>query len=164
MKNLAFLNKIGREGKLKTAEPSLEISLSYLQKSENCLKSASLLFENRLYENATAEAYYSMYNALLSLLFKIGIQSENHTASILLLKEFLDEPKLYDTLIFAKEERIDKQYYVTSQQTIKANYDSCKDMLRKAEDVLVQIKLVIDGMSNEKSIAIRKKLLQLLPL
>ena len=110
MKKMDFLTKLAKEGKLSLVDSSEEIKLSYLQKAENCLKSARILFQNQLYENSTSEAYYCMYNSLLALLFKIGIKSENHSASILILNKLFNEDKLYKIISFAKEERIDKQY------------------------------------------------------
>ena len=115
MKKQIFLNKLKKESKLELVEPSEEMVLSYLQKAENCIKSSKILFQNRLYENATSEAYYCMYNSLLALLFKTGIKSENHSASIIMLKELFRENALYKIISLAKEERIDKQYYVESQ-------------------------------------------------
>jgi uncharacterized protein (UPF0332 family) len=55
-------------------------------------------------------AYYSMYNSVQALLYVVGIKCQNHTASIILLKELfaLDNTEILD----AKKERIDKQYYV----------------------------------------------------
>lgn len=55
-------------------------------------------------------SYYSMYYAALALLHRTGVKSENHTATIVLLKELygIDNTPLMD----AKKERVDKQYYV----------------------------------------------------
>ena len=155
MKRADFLNKIKEEGKLKIVEPSEEMRISYLQKAENCLKSAKILFQNQLYENSTSEAYYCMYNSLLALLFKAGIKSENHSASIIILKSLFDEEALYQVISFAKEERIDKQYYVESYQTIKVTKESCNDLIIKSEDFLVKMKLVISRLSTEKINLIR---------
>ena len=84
MKELTFLKKLKRKGVIELVESSEEMKYSYLIKADNCLKSAKILFQSQLYENSTSEAYYGMYNSLLSLLFKIGIKSENHSASIIL--------------------------------------------------------------------------------
>lgn len=155
MKKQIFLNKLKKESKLELVEPSEEMVLSYLQKAENCIKSSKILFQNQLYENATTEAYYCMYNSLLALLFKTGIKSENHSASIIMLKELFRENVLYKIISFAKEERIDKQYYVESQQIVKVTKDSCNEMVLKAEDFLVKIKLLISQISNDKINTIR---------
>ena len=155
MKKADFLRKLRKERKLEIAEPSEEMKISYLQKAENCLKSARLLFQNQLYENSTSEAYYCMYNSLLALLFKTGIKSENHSASIIILKNLFNEEALYKIISFAKEERIDKQYYVESHQIIKVTKESCKNMVLKSEDFLVKMKLLISKLNNEKINSIR---------
>ena len=120
MKDIIFLIKIKHEGKLELLDASEEMGKSYLNKSESNLASAKILLENDKIWEAVSLAYYSVYNLLLSLLFKTGIKSENHSASIILLKEIFD---LDDNIIlFAKEERIKTQYYVdfniTKEQVI----------------------------------------------
>jgi uncharacterized protein (UPF0332 family) len=119
MKEINFLKKLRKTGKLELVESSEEMKLSYLTKSENCLKSSKILFQNKLYENSTSEAYYSIYNSLLALLFKIGIKSENHSASIILFEKLFNNKELAKIALWAKEERIDKQYYVETQQLLK---------------------------------------------
>jgi len=155
MKKANFLDKLKKEGKLELVEPSEEMKISYLQKAENCLKSAKLLFQNQLYENSTSEAYYCMYNSLLALLFKTGIKSENHSASIIILKKLFRADALYDIISLAKEERIDKQYYVESRQIVKATKESCNDMVIKSEDFLIKTKLLISQLNNQKIDLIR---------
>jgi uncharacterized protein (UPF0332 family) len=134
MKKINFLTKLQKEGKLKLAEPSEEIKEAYLVKSESNLISSKILFENNCFEESVSMAYYSMYNMLNALLFKIGIKCENHSGAIFLLKELfnLDNSKLS----FAKKERIDKQYYVdfnvTKDQvieTIKIAEESNKEIM-----------------------------------
>jgi len=91
MKKSSFLNRLKKEGKLTLVEPSEEICNSYLEKADNCLKSAKLLLQNNLYENSVSMSYYAMYNSLTSLFFKIGIKCENHSGSILIFKNYLTE-------------------------------------------------------------------------
>lgn len=162
MKRADFLSKMKREGKIELVELSEEIKSSYLHKSENCLKSAKILFENALYENSTSEAYYCMYNSVLALLFKVGIKSENHSASILILKDIFNEELLYKIISHAKEERIDKQYYVETQQVVKATKESCNEMIASAENFLLKTKLLISQLNKEKIDLIRKKFAGLL--
>jgi uncharacterized protein (UPF0332 family) len=150
MKDLIFLKSLKRKGIIELVEPSREMELSYLIKAENCLKSAKILFRNNLYENSTSEAYYCMYNSLLSLLFKMGIKSENHSASIILFDKIFEDEELVKIFLWAKEERIDKQYYVETQQITKVTKDSCNEMLLKAEKVLVKMKLKLSELNQEK--------------
>ncbi len=162
MKKLIFLKNLKQKRIIELVEPSDEMKLSYLTKAENCLKSAKILFQSQLYENSISEAYYCMYNSLLSLLFKIGVKSENHSASITLFDILFKEKNLVKIISLAKEERIDKQYYVETQQIIKINKESCNEMILKAEDFLVKMKFLISELSNEKINSVRNSFNQIL--
>lgn len=155
MKKVNFLNKLRKKGKLKLIEPSEEIKESYIGKADNCLRSAKILLQNDLYENSVAEAYYAMYNCLLALLYNVGIKSENHSASIILLKRLFNEKNLFGLISSAKEERIDKQYYVESEQKYKVTRDSSSSMISKTEDFMVKTKLLIDKTNNDDIIRLR---------
>jgi len=162
MKEIIFLKKLRKTRKLELVEPSDEMKSSYLLKAENCLKSSKILYQNQLYENSTSEAYYCIYNSLLSLLFKIGIKSENHSASIILFEKLFDNKELTKIAFWAKEERIDKQYYVETRQVIKLIKESCNEMIIKAEDFLLKLKILINELSNEKISQVRKSFEELL--
>lgn len=162
MKEIIFLKKLKKTRKLELVESSEEMKLSYLTKSQNCLKSARILFQNELYENSTSEAYYCIYNSLLALLFKVGIKSENHSASIILFEKLFDNKDLAKIALWAKEERIDKQYYVETEQIIKATKESCNEMIMKAEDFLLKMKVIINELGNESIRNMRKSFEELL--
>ncbi len=113
----SFIKTLEKEGKIKITEPSDDVAKSYLEKSEKSLLSAKTLIKIQNYDDAVALTYFSMYNAALALLYKCGIKSENHTATIILLKELfgLDNKSIQN----AKKERVDKQYYVDFKATEK---------------------------------------------
>jgi len=110
MKKINFLKKLCKEDKLKCVEPSEEIKNSYIEKSESNLISARILLENNRLEESVSLAYYSMYHILTALFFAVGIKCENHTGSIILLKDIFNMDN--SEISFAKSERIDKQYYI----------------------------------------------------
>jgi len=126
MENKIFLKKLFNQGKLKIVDSSEEIKDSYIEKSGSNLTSAKILLENDLLEESITLTYYSMYNSVIALMFKCGIKCENHSASIILLKEIfeIDNSKLF----YAKKERIDKQYYtdfdIKKQEVIDAIRDA----------------------------------------
>ena len=110
MKKINFLSRLHRESKLRLVSPSETIKDSYVAKSESNLESAKILLENERFEESVSLAYYSMYNMLTAILFQVGIKCENHTASIILLNALFGIDN--KSISFAKDERIDKQYYV----------------------------------------------------
>lgn len=156
MKKPNFLNKLKEEGKLELVEPSDEVCGSYLEKADNCLKSAKLLYQNNLFENSVSMSYYTMYNSVIALLFKTGIKCENHAGSILAFRNLFGRDDLFKIISLAKEERIDKQYYVTSKQNFLGK-ESAQDMLANAETFIIQIKLIIQNLKNEDIEIIREK-------
>ena len=151
-----FLNKLKQEEKLTLIEPTEEVCKSYSKKSANCSQSAKLLLQNNLYENSISMSYYSMYNFLLALLFKVGVKCENHTGSILLLQLLFEEQALYRIISDAKKERIDKQYYVTTEKD-ELTKDIAEELFYRAEDFVLKIKLVIQQLNNETIEHLRKK-------
>ena len=127
MKKIAFLVKLREESKIELIEPSEEIKEAYIKKSESNLSSAKILLENEKLEESIGLIYYSMYNLLTALLFRTGIKSENHSASIILLKELFNQDN--EDISKAKTERIDKQYYID----FSISKDEVEETLGRAE-------------------------------
>jgi len=151
MKKKDFLIKLKKEGKIGLVESSEEIKNSYLEKSESNLVSAKILLENNKLEESVALVYYSMYNSLIALLFKIGIKSENHAVSITLLKEIFGLSN--SDIAFAKKERVDKQYYVDFEVT----KEQVEEAIRKAEIFNSKIIDFISKLTNDSIKLYRKK-------
>jgi len=157
MKKNKFLSKLKKEEKLELIEPTEEVCESYLEKSDNCLFSAKLLLKNDLYENSIGMSYYAMYNSLIALLFKTGIKCENHAGSILLLKLLFGKNDLFKLISDAKEERIDKQYYVTTEKDDITKEDT-QELLTNTEKFVIQTKLIIKNLNNDFIEGVRERL------
>lgn len=153
MKKQNFLNKLKQENKLELVEPSEEIKESYLEKSATSLKASQILVESKLLEESVSMSYYAMYHSLVALMFKCGIKCENHTGNILLLKELFNENELYEMISDAKEERIDKQYYVDFEIT----KEDTEKMIEKSQEFVTKIKLIIEKLTHEEVEEIRTK-------
>ena len=143
MKKMDFLIKLKKDEKLELVEQSEEIKQSYIEKSESNLISAKILLENNRLEESVGLAYYSMYHSLTALLFKVGIKSENHAASIILLKEIFKVDN--SDIAFAKRERVDKQYYINFEIT----KEQVKDAIKKSEIFNSKILDFISKLTNE---------------
>lgn len=139
MKNSNFLIKLKKENNLKLVEPSEEISKSYLSKSDKCIKVAELAYNAKIYENAVSEAYYSIYNLVLSLFFKCGIKCENHSAAVILIKNLFKLNELYNIFSEFKKDRIDNQYYVPVSGNEPVNKEKCAERIKTAKEFNVRI-------------------------
>ena len=147
--------KLKKEEKLELVEPSEEICKSYLEKSDNSLKSAKILLANRLIENSVGMSYYAMYNSLTALLFKTGVKCENHSGLILLLKFLFGKIDLFNIISEAKKERIDKQYYMTDKDEITK--DAAEQLLKDAEDFVLELKTIVKSISSGEISNFREK-------
>src|SRR3989338_7606937 len=152
MKKAGFLIGLHKDGKLQIVEPSEELKEAYIQKSSASLKSAEILLQNLLLENSVPMAYYSMYNMVMALFFKTGIKCENHSGSIILLKELfmVDNSKIE----FAKKERVDKQYYID----FKISRKEVENLILIAKGFNSTLYDFIDRMTNKDVNAFREKL------
>lgn len=152
----SFIKTLKSEGKVKIVEPSDEVSESYLEKSEKSLISAKTLLKIENFDDAVALTYFSMYNAALALLYKCGVKSENHTATIIMLKEIfgIDNRDIMN----AKKERIDKQYYID----FKATEKDVRTGIRMAEEFNTTIRDKIVKMKKTEIQNCHEKIKQLL--
>lgn len=112
-----FIKKILKQGKIKLITPNDNIANEFIKKSDNSIISSKALYDINQFDDSTTLTYYSMYNSALALLYGCGIKSQNHTATIFLLKDLFEIDN--DAILAAKKERIDKQYYIKSKATKK---------------------------------------------
>ena len=97
-------------------------------------------------------SYYAMYNKVLSLFFLSGIRCENHRLSILILKKFFN----FDTknLEFAKNQRINKQYYAKT----KVTPEETKKLIDIAEDFIEELDYFTERLTEKDIDNIRNKI------
>lgn len=156
MKKQGFFIKLHQEGKLQLVEPSQEITASYLKKSDSHIESAKLLLNNDRLEEGVSLTYYSMYYSVLALFFRAGIKCENHSASIILLKELFNIDNMI--ISYAKKERIDKQYYVD----FSIAKEEVEELIVSAEIFNSRILDFIEKINNEMIDKFRSNMEQLL--
>ena len=144
MIKISFLVKLAKEKKLFAVEPSKEICDAYIQRSNESLSSAKVLIKIGNLKDGVGLAYYSMYHILLAVLFRIGIKSETHASSIILLKVVFG----IDNAIIskAKSERVDKQYYVDFSIT----FEEANKSIKIAEEFITELNNLIAKLNEEK--------------
>lgn len=156
MKKINFLNKLKVEESLKLIDTSDEISKSYLIKSDKCIQVAKLAFEAGIYENAVSEAYYSIYNTVMSLFFKCGIKCENHSASVILIKDLFHLDELHAIFSEYKKDRIDNQYYLPVIGTEPINKEKCNERIATAQRFNMNLRAYTGKLTLQDITKIRK--------
>lgn len=132
---------------IKLVKPNENLCNAYLKKSNNALKSMYLNMGSKLYEWAVESAYYARYYSIYALLQKIGIKSEIHDCSIMLIKYLFQNKislKLTEELEKAKEQRIDLVYYTDKnipEKEIEDNTNSVSNFLLEIEKIISELQL-----------------------
>lgn len=123
------------------------MSDKFLQKAEEKLRAARVLFENKLYEDAVSRAYYSMYFATKAAFSAKNIDVKTHRA--LLAKfglEFVNEGLIDEyygkALRMAKETREEADYGVMR----KISKEEAGSIVADSERFLEKINLLIERM------------------
>ena len=147
MKNSNFLIKLKKNESLKLVEPSDEISKSYLIKSDKCLQVAKLAYGAGIYENAVAEAYYSLYNTVMSLFFMCGIKCENHSGAVILIKSLFHLEKQHDVFSEFKKDRIDNQYYIPILDSEPINKEKCDERINTAQKFNLELRTYMGNLT-----------------
>jgi len=110
MVSLGWYIKVKRG--IRLIEPSDNKAADYMQRAEDDLKT----MEKTEGYWQIISAYYSCYDALYSLLMKIGIKSEIHDCTISLMELLEFEKEEIELMKKLKDDRIDAQYYLKNVQ------------------------------------------------
>jgi len=139
-------------------EPNDNLAAAYLKKAEDAMDAMHSVASS---DWKISTAYYSLYFSLYSVLTKIGIKSENHTCTIVLMQHLLegfftsDECEMVEK---ARQARVETQYYVTSDAPAIVSDALAKQVPR----FLVKCSGIVDGLTEKEVQALRKTFTKLL--
>ena len=150
MKNARFLIKLKKEGKINLIAPSEEVKESYLKDSESYFISSKMLFKEIRLKESTQLIYFSVYYSILALLFRTGIKSENHLASIILLKEIFSLDNSF--VLILQKKRVGTYYPDFNLQK-----QELVQLIQKAEDFNINLLDFISKLTNEEIKSYRNK-------
>ncbi len=156
MKKHINLKKLKKLKVIMLVEESETLCKSYLEKSKDGLNSSKILLDNKQFSYSIVLSYFSMYNSLLALLFRCGIKSENHNASIYFL------PRIFgiedDEIKIGKKKRKSQQYYTASSASTK----DAVEMIRATEKFNGEIFDFIERLNSGKINEYRMKFEELI--
>ena len=127
-------------------EPNEDLAKAYMKKAISALNTMTAALKIRETDWIAATAYYARYFALYSLLMKIGVKSEIHDCTIRMGRYLSENGILNKNLIEdiekAKQTRVDMQYYVArefSVREIKNNAESARKFVLDVEKETVNL-------------------------
>jgi len=154
---------------LKIVHPNENLSLGHIKKADHNLVVMTDLSELKHEDWVVIAAYYSMYQASLSLLLKIGLSSKEHAATVAVLEYFFGEnigKKLLEKFNSLKEKKdlletltIQEKYidYLwdikgareSVQYGVDIGYKENEKIVNHAREFVSKIKLVLEELNEE---------------
>jgi len=83
---------LDKETRMRRIAPSQKLSEEHINKAKHNLRAADYNIKGGFSDWGVSQSYYSMYHALLAVLFKLGYESKNHECTINAV-EYLIEKK-----------------------------------------------------------------------
>ncbi|GAB7015781.1 HEPN domain-containing protein [Methanogenium cariaci] len=148
----------GIKNGIKLVEPNDNLASAYQIKAEEALEAMHSVSS---FDWKISTGYYSLYFSLYSLLMKIGIKSENHSCTIEIMRNLLNEyftPDECDLLDTARRARVETQYYVTT--TVSEEFSAT--LSKRVPRFLVTCKSVVNGLDEKQVQELRKTLMILI--
>ena len=109
-----------------------------------------MLFKEIRLKESTQLIYFSVYYSILALLFRTGIKSENHLASIILLKEIFSLDNSF--VLILQKKRVGTYYPDFNLQK-----QEFVQLIQKAEDFNINLLDFISKLTNEEIKSYRNK-------
>ena len=138
---------------IRKIKPNLEESENQIKKSDSDLNTMQFLYKGNRTDWVASTAFYSMYHALLAILYKIGYESRNQECTIIAIEKFMREKKinleqeyidmvrnLQEGVEDAKSTREDMQY---GSKTFMED-DRCKSLMENAKKFVARIREVLE--------------------
>jgi len=119
---------------IRLVEPNDSISNEYLKEAFSDFE----MVEKSNLKWKTVTAYYSCYNAVYSILMKIGIKSEIHDCTIALMEVIGFEEEEISFLNFLKKERVGVQYYL-NDSSLEIDKEKVLGFLNKCKEILIDL-------------------------
>jgi uncharacterized protein (UPF0332 family) len=140
---------------IRITEPNQNLTKAYLKKAISALNTMTATLQIKEADWTATTAYYARYFALYALLMKIGIKSEIHECTINLAQILANHKILHQNIVNeiteAKQERIDTQYYVTTEQNLK----EIRKNAEKARKFVLEIEQSIENITPKQINTIR---------
>lgn len=134
-----------RETRMKKIEPNDKLSHEHINKAKHNLLAADYNIKGGFSDWGVSQSYYSMYHALLGVLFKLGYESKNHECTINAVEYLIEEGKINLDLR-------DIAFIRTTEQMTSKDAKSLREEFQYGTETAVNEKLLNELLENAKSV------------
>ena len=132
-----------RETRMKKIKPNDKLSEEHINKAKHNLHAADYNIKGGFSDWGVSQAYYSMYHALLGILFKLGYESKNHECTINAVEYLIEQGKI-------NLELKDITFVRTTEQMTSKDAKSLREEFQYGTETIVNEKLLKELLENAK--------------
>lgn len=136
---------LAREKRMKKIKPNDKLSQEHINKAKHNLRAADYNIKGGFSDWGVSQFYYSMYHALLAILFKFGYESKNHECTINAVGYLIEEGKINLDLK-------DIAFIRTTEQMTTKDAKSFREEFQYGTETAVNEKLLKELFENAKGI------------
>ena len=136
---------LARETRMKKIKPNDKLSGEHINKAKHNLRAADYNIEGGFSDWGVSQSYYSMYHALLAVLFKLGYESKNHECTINAVEYMIEEGKINLDLK-------DIAFIRTTEQMTTKDAKSLREEFQYGTETTVNEKLLKELLGNAKRV------------
>src|SRR3990167_9531721 len=133
-----------RETRMKKIKPNDKLSLEHINKAKHNLRAADYNIKGGFSDWGVSQSYYSMYHALLAVLFKLGYESKNHECTINAVEYLIEQREI-------KLDMKDIAFIRTTEQMTPKDAKSLREEFQYGTQTTVNEKLLNELLENAKN-------------
>ena len=136
---------LAKETRMKKIKPDYRRSQEHINKAKHNLRAADYNIKGGFSDWGVSQAYYSMYHALLAVLFRLGYESKNHECTINAIECLIEEKKINLNLK-------DIAFIRTTEQMTSKDAKSLREEFQYGTKTSVNERLLKELLDNAKTI------------
>lgn len=139
---------LAKETRMKQIKPNERLSKEHINKAKHNLHAADYNIKGGFSDWAVSQCYYSMYHALLAILFRLGYESKNHECTINAVEYLIEKGKIDLDLK-------DIAFIRTTEQMTSKDAKSLREEFQYGTETKVNEKLLKQLLENAKLVVER---------
>ena len=136
---------LAKETRMRKIKPNDKLSQEHINKAKHNLRAADYNIQGGFSDWGVSQFYYSMYHALLAVLFKWGYESKNHECTINAVEYLIEEGKINLDLK-------DIAFIRTTEQMTSKDAKSLREEFQYGTETAVNEKILKELLENTKRI------------
>ncbi|MEK6940911.1 MAG: HEPN domain-containing protein [Nanoarchaeota archaeon] len=147
---------LAKETRMKKIKPNYRLSEEHINKAKHNLRAADYNIKGGFSDWGVSQSYYSVYHALLAVLFKLGYLSKNHECTINTVEYLIGEGKINldlkdivfirttEQMTFKDAKALREEFQYGTETTV--NERLLKELLWNAKRIVEKIEIALSSL------------------